>query len=133
MKAHGLEQRAHLRLTGEAIKLSCDLLGAIGASGRQGLRAGLDTQHRQEHGLAQDRPGLSARLDTGGQHGGKIGPDGQVGLAGAFQRIDLPVALDRLQRIARPWRVAAIVDQQRRAAVDGEAVADLGAERFLGG
>jgi hypothetical protein len=49
------------------------------------------------------------------------------------QRIDLLVALDRLQRVARAGAVAAVVDQQRRPAVAGEAVGDVRGEGGLGG
>ena len=94
MKAHGLEQRAHLRLTGQAIKLSCDLLGAIGASQSQRLGAGFDAEGGQELALSDDGAGFRAGFPRGGDDRGKVGPDGEVGLAGGLQRVDLLVALD---------------------------------------
>ena len=57
--------------------------------------------------------------------------DGEVGLARAGQRVDLLVPAQRLQGVPEPWRRAAVVDQQRRAAVGGDAQAQRRAQRRL--
>ncbi len=57
--------------------------------------------------------------------------DGEVGLAGGFQRSDLGVALERLQRVAGSGLVATVVDQQRRPPVVRDPRADRGAQGRL--
>ena len=59
--------------------------------------------------------------------------DGQVGLAGGGEGIDLLVAIERLQGVAEPRRGAAVVDQQGGAAVHEDALPQLGAQGGLGG
>ncbi len=70
------------------------------------------------------RMAASAPLGAGGvHHRGEVGVDGQVGLAGGGQGIDLLMAAQRLQGVAEAGLGAAVVDQQRRAAVLHEPVA----------
>jgi hypothetical protein len=133
MKAGGLEQRPIC--AGSVSRSSWAAIGRLrsgAAAARAAARWAIPSG--QELALGQQRRGHQRPAATrGGQHGGEVGVDGQVGPPGVSSGSTFSVALQGLQGVAGTGRVAAVVDQQGRAAVGGEARADLGAERLLGG
>ena len=106
----GLEELAHLVGRDQPFQLAGDRLGAVRPRPLQRRRARLDPEPAQELALGQ-QGGARAGRARRGQNGREVGVHGQVRLAGRSQRADLLVSLERLQRIAEPRRVAAVVDR----------------------
>ena len=94
------------------MQLAVDHGGGVGPSRLQPFSARFDPQPSQELALGQATGDIGAGADGGFQHARKVGPLGQVGLAGAVQRIDLLVAAQGLEGVAGLGPGAAVVDEQ---------------------
>ena len=80
-----------------------------------------DAEAGEEFALGDEGPGHGAGVDRGAGKRGEIDMGGEVGLAGFGERVGIGVAAHRLQRVAEGGTLVAVVDDQRRTAVDGDA------------
>ena len=100
VEAGDLEQLAHLVAADQTIELAVDDLGPVGPGAHQGLGALADPQPAQEGGLGEDRAWPRRRRSGRPPAPREVGMDGQVGLAGEGQRIDLLMPAQGLQGVA---------------------------------
>ena len=97
----------------------------MGRVGRhEGFGADSDSQPRQERPLANRTPDPCTGPGGGAAEGGEIHMCGQVRLAGCYQGIAVFMVLDRLQGIAGGAFGVAVIDEQSRPRLPGQASGD---------
>ena len=104
--------------------------GRLGA--RQPIGALEQAEAGEEQALGDGAMGCRAGRAGGGGEGGEVDMRGQVGSAGIGERIGRPAIAQRLEAVAGSAVLGAVVEEERGAGADGQAVAEEFRDRDRG-
>lgn len=118
----GFEQFAHAVGGGEALGGGVQGGGVAGVGGGEAGEPEREAKPMEELALGERAPGAGAGSPGGGYQAGEVDVGGEVGGAGGAQRGRGLAVFERLERVAADVGGAAVVQDQRGAALGDEAV-----------
>lgn len=126
---HHLKQTPHLRVVRQTAQGGCDFGGLGGGCvAFEGFGAEVDTEVFQKFALSDDRRGAQTGVEGDVAEGGEIDVRGEVDFARAVEDVGESVVGHGLNRGGMGRRGVAVVDDQHRAGLRGEAAGQIAHE-----